>query len=80
MGFALQLFNYTLQSFNHSSTREENMIDVELIQALVAEAIPQVEESLTEYRTGDLVTVLDNLLKIAELCEEDRHQAADVTA
>jgi hypothetical protein len=39
------------------------------IQALVAEAVPQVEESLTEYGTGDLVTVLENLTKIAELCQ-----------
>ncbi len=56
------------------------MLDTKQIQALVAEAIPQVEECLTEWGYGDLVTVLDNLLKIAELCDADTHQTADVTA
>ncbi len=46
-----------------------NRKTIKQIQALVAEAIPQVEESLTEWGTGDLVTVLDNLLKITELCQ-----------
>ena len=48
--------------------------NLKLIRALVDEAIPQVEETLTEWIMGDLVTVLDNLLKISELCkaEEDK--------
>ena len=45
--------------------------NLKLIQALVAESIPQVEETLTEWSTGDLVTVLDNLLKIGEICKAE---------